>query len=153
MGRKKTRESNPRATEVEIGKAAIDRIVKKPTYEYFDNPQVGVRFHIFKQKGEELAGKLISRAISNMRRNSSYAMQLDDGTVVEVFANKTLHKQLTDCFMQRIRIVYIGQEHTNFGHAKKICRVYKEKREDAGGKLADQVKAKLKSRKESGDGK
>ena len=156
MGRKRIRDSNPRDTEVEIGKAAVDRIVTKPTFEYFDSPQVGARFHIFKQKGEELAGKIISHSITNVRRNSSYAMELDDGTVVEVFANKTLHKQLTDCFMQRVRIVYVGQEHTNWGHAKKIYRVYKEKREEASrpgaGLLAKEIKAKLKTRKESDDG-
>ncbi len=145
--------SKVKKDEVEIGKASVDRIVGKPTFEYFDQPQVGVRFHIFKEKREQLAGKLVSHSISNVRRNSSYAIQLDDGTVVEVFANKTLHKQLTDCFMQRVRIVYIGQEHTNWGHAKKIYRVYKEKHGEPR-LVAEQIKAKLKSRrKETDDGK
>ncbi len=145
--------SNPRKGEVEIGKAAVDRIVDKRTFEYFDHPQRGIRFHIFKDKGEELVGRLVSHAISNVRRNSSYAIELASGEIIEVFANKTLHKQLTGCFMQIVRIVYVGREQTNWGHAKKIYRVYKEERKNAK-QLEEQIKANLKSRrKESDDGK
>ena len=116
--------SNPHKNEVEVGKAAVDRIVNKRTFEYFDHPQRGVRFHIFKTKGEELLGKLVSHAISNVRRNSSYAIELDNGEIVEVFANRTLHKQLTECFMQRIRIIYLGRDQNEWGHARgKIVRV------------------------------
>jgi len=119
--------SKPKKCEVEVGKAAVDRIVDKRTFEYFDKPQRGIRFHIFKDKGEELVGRLVSHAISNVRRNSSYALEIEGGEIVEVFANRTLHKQLTDCFMQLVRIVYVGREQNNFGHAKKVYRVYKTK--------------------------
>ncbi|KKN30916.1 hypothetical protein LCGC14_0829070 [marine sediment metagenome] len=119
--------SRPKKGETEIGKAAVDRIVEKRTFEYFDHPTRGIRFHIFKNKGEELVGRLVSHAISNLRRNSSYAIEIEGGEIVEVFANRTLHKQLTDCFMQKIRIVYLGREQNNFGHAKKIYRVYTSK--------------------------
>jgi len=119
--------SKPKKGEIEIGKAAVDRIVNRRTFEYFDHPQRGVRFHIFKDKGEELVGRLVSHAITNVRRNSSYALEIAGGEIVEVFANRTMHKQLTDCFGQMIRIVYLGREQNNFGHAKKVYRVYKEK--------------------------
>jgi len=119
--------SSPRKGEKEVGKAAVDRIVEKRTFEYFDHPTRGIRFHIFKDKGEELKGRLVSHAISNLRRNSSYAIEIEGGEIVEVFANRTLHKQLTDCFMQMIRIVYVGREQNNFGHAKKVYRVYTSK--------------------------
>jgi len=151
----KTHGSAARKTEVEVGKAAVDRIVDKRTFEYFDRPTRGIRFHIFKQKGEELVGRLVSHAITNIRRNSSYAIDTGD-EIVEVFANKTMHKQLAECFMQMIRIVYIGREQNNYGHAKKVYRVYKEK--PGQGVTTAGVKRRLKKhlaqkRKESDDGK
>ena len=87
MGRKKLRESNPKAGEVEVGKAAVDRITARPTFEYFDRPTIGTEFFLFKEKGDSISGHVISRAIPNVRRNSSYAIRLDSGKIVEVFAN------------------------------------------------------------------
>lgn len=142
--------------EVEVGKDAVDRIVNKRTFEYFDRPTRGCRFHIFKQKGDELVGQLVSRAISNVRRNSSYAIAIEGGEIVEVFANRTLHKQLEDCYWQRIRIVYIGREQNNFGHAKKVYRVYKEKHGDVPARamqIKDEIKKAAEKRKGSDDGK
>ena len=128
MGRKKISASNPRANEKEIGKDTIDRITKKPTFNFFDHPQVGARFYIFKQKGDQLEGRLVGHSIANVRRSSSWPFELDTGEVVEVFANKTLHNQLKRCdVFTKIRIVYIGIEQTTFGHPKKIFRVYKLK--------------------------
>ena len=121
--------SKPKENEVEIAKIMVDRVVGKRTFEFYDKPTRGARFHIFKAKGEELTGRVISHAIVNIRRNSSYAIENEHGEVVEVFANKSLHKQLGECFGQVVRIVYIGQEQTNWGHAKKIYRVYKEDRQ------------------------
>lgn len=133
--------SKPRKDEVEPGKAAVDRITHRRTFEYYDKPQVGVRFHLFRQKDDELRGRLVSHSITNIRRNSSYAIELDDGDVVEIFANKMLHKQLVDCFEQVIRIVYIGRDQNSWGHATKIYRVYKE------------TAAKPKNREDSGNGR
>ena len=148
-------QSKPKKSEVEVGKAAVDRIVNSRAFEYFDRPQRGVRFHIFKDKGEELTGRLVSHAITNLRRNSSYAIEIEGGEIVEVFANRTLHKQLADCFWQQIRIVYLGREQTSFGHAKKIYRVYKEKPGDGAtsGRPSEQIKRMKSKRKESDDGK
>jgi len=128
LGRKKLSDSKPKNNEVEIGKETIDRIVSQPTFNLYDQPQVGARFFIFKQKGQELIGRLVGRSIVNVRRNSSWPIELDNGEVVEIFANKTLHNQLKKCdLFTRIRIVYIGIEHTTWGQPKKIFRVYKEK--------------------------
>ncbi|KKM19445.1 hypothetical protein LCGC14_1655630 [marine sediment metagenome] len=148
-------ESKPKKGEIEIGKAAVDRIVQKRTFEYFDRPQRGVRFHIFRNKGDEITGRLVSHAITNLRRNSSYALDIGGGEIVEVFANRTMHTQLSECFGRLIRIVYLGREQNNWGHAKKIYRVYQvDRKPDGEPPTTKQVKAKLKSRrKESGDGK
>jgi len=143
--------SKAKKTETEVGKAAVDRIVDKRAFEYFDHPTRGIRFHIFKHKGEELIGRLVSHAITNVRRNSSYAIEIDSGEIVEVFANRTMHKQLAECFMQIVRIVYIGREHTNFGHAKKVYRVYKENAE-RGVPVGIQSEPKPETRKDSDDG-
>lgn len=137
MGRKKLTESNPREGWAEVAKSTVDRIVQKPTFEYFDKPTVGVEFFIFKDKGDSITGLIISRSIANVRRNSSYAIKLDSGKVVEVFANKTLHKQLKECLFQRVQIVYIGREQTSWGHAKKIYRVYKQKHGQSSVSLKD----------------
>jgi len=142
--------SKPKKGEVEIGKAAVDRIVNKRTFEYFDRPQRGVRFHIFREKGEELTGRLVSHAISNLRRNSSYAMDIGGGEIVEVFANRTMHKQLSECFGGLIRIVYVGREQNNYGHAKKVYRVYKQETNVETSKVKPK---KVENRKGSDDGK
>lgn len=144
--------SAPKKGEVEVGKESVDRITDKRTFEYFDRPTRGLRFHIFKQKGDELRGKLVSNAIANIRRNSSYAIDVGGGEIVEVFANRTLHKQLEGCFMQHVRIVYIGRDQMNFGHAKKVYRVYKEKRGDVSA-AAKKIKEKAQKRKDADDGK
>jgi len=128
MGRKKISASNPRKNEREIGAATIDRITNTVQFNFFDRPQVGIRFHIFRQKGEELVGQLVGGPFVNLRRNSSWAIKLDTGEVVEIFGNKTLHNQLKEAgLFSRIRIVYIGYEANVFRYPKKIYRVYKIK--------------------------
>src|SRR4030042_1579206 len=77
MGRKKVSASNPRVNEQEIGSATIDRIVSRPTFEYFDKPQVGTRFFLFREKGEEITGQIVGPAVTNIRRNSSWPITLD----------------------------------------------------------------------------
>ena len=126
MGRKKISESNPRKGETEVGKQTIDRITRKPTFNFFDKPQIGDRFHIFRQKGEELVGELVGGPIVNLRCNSSWAIKIDSGDIVEIFGNKTLHDQLRKVPMfSRIRITYIGYEANVWRYPKKIYRVYK----------------------------
>lgn len=125
MGRRKAYASNPKEGEKEIGKDTIDRITCKPIFEYYDKPQIGERYYIFRTKGEELVGQLVGYPIQNVRRNSSWPLKLQSGEIVEIFANETLHKQLRKCNQfDWLRIVYVGREFVGWGHAKKIFRVY-----------------------------
>jgi len=121
--------SKAKKSETEIGKRTVDRVVRQRTFEPFDKPSVGEEFFIFKRMGDEISGILVGGPIANMRRSSSYAIKLDDGRVVEIFANKLLHRiiEKNQLLFSRIRIVYIGRQHTGYGHARKIYRVYKDK--------------------------
>jgi len=121
-------DSAPKANEVEVGKDRIDRTINKRTFQYFDNPTVGVEFFIFRQIDDEISGQIIGHAITNIRRNSSYPLKLASGKVVEIFANKQLHGIIRDYELvwSHVRIVYIGKNHNSWGgHAAKVYRVYK----------------------------
>lgn len=117
----------PRSNETEIGKDSVDRITRKPTFDYYSRPTVGTRFFIFKYVGDEIAGKIIGHAISNVRRNSSYPIRLSDGEVVEIFANRHLHKLIKahSLVFARVRIVLVGRDHNSWGHAAKVYRVFR----------------------------
>ena len=121
-------ESSPRKNETEPSKALIDRITRSRTFEPFDKPTTGTEFFIFRCKGDFLEGKICGHAIQNIRRSSSFPIKLDDGRVVEIFAGRLLHRIImkNELVFSRVRIVYIGRQHTNFaGHQRKIYRVYK----------------------------
>ena len=125
-----TYDSRPKKNEVEAGKGLIDRIIRNRTFEPFDKPTIGVDFFIFKRKGDSLEGEICGHAIQNIRRSSSYPIKLEDGTVVEIFANKLLHRLITknELVFSHVRIVYIGRQQTAYGgHWRKIYRVYKIK--------------------------
>ena len=115
--------------EIEVGKDRVDRIVQKRTFEYFNKPTVGDEFFIFRKKGDEISGRIVGHAITNIRRNSSYPLKLESGRVVEFFANKQLHGIIRDyeLIQAHVRIVYIGRNHNDWGHAAKVYRVYKIK--------------------------
>jgi hypothetical protein len=121
-------ESAPKQGEIEIGRERADHIIKQRTFEYFDKPTLGEEFFIFKQIGDETSGQIIGHAITNIRRNSSYPLKLNDGRVIEFFANKQLHGIIRDFELVRshVRIVYIGRNYQSWGgHAAKVYRVYK----------------------------
>jgi len=123
-------ESRPGPGEVEVEKSKTDAITKKRTFEYFNKPTTGTRFHIFRTIGEQLVGKVIAGPIANVRRNSSYAIELETGEVVEVFANTHLHKCLHQCMGEQVRIVFVGRDLQEWsGHALKVYRVYRVKRQ------------------------
>jgi hypothetical protein len=124
MPRAKKMPKNPRYSEV--GEKTIDRIERSRTFEPWDKPQIGCRFHIFKKRGESIEG-ILGQPITNFHRNSSYPIELDSGETVEVFANKLLHRliQKNELVCKRVKIVYIGRQYTGYGHARKIYRVYK----------------------------
>ena len=123
-------DSSPKKNEVEAGKGLVDRIVRNRTFEPFDKPQVGAEFFIFKRKSDSIEGQICGHAIQNIRRSASFPIKLEDGRVVEIFANKLLHRIITknDLVFSRVRITYIGRQHTGYGgHWRKIYRVYKIK--------------------------
>ncbi len=131
-------DSAPKKNEVELGKDRIDRTVRKRTFQYFDNPTVGVEFFIFKNIGDEITGQIIGHAIANIRRNSSYPIKLSSGRVVEIFANRQLHGIIRDFELvySHVRIVYIGRNQNAWaGHAAKVYRVYKIKDGQESGPL------------------
>lgn len=119
--------SAPRENEIECGKDRIDRTIRKRTFQYFDRPTKGDEFFIFKREGDQLEGQIIGYPITNVRRNSSYPLKLKSGKVVEFFANKQLHGIIRDyeLLFSHVRIVYIGRNHNQYGHAAKVYRVYK----------------------------
>ena len=139
----------PRDGEIEVGKERIDKITQKRTFEYFDRPTVGDEFFIFRRKGDEISGRIVGHAIVNIRRNSSYPLQLSSGQVVEFFANKQLHAIIRDyeLIWSRVRIVYIGRNHNSWGHASKIYRVFKKDGSESGP-LASHLKNLKRSKKD-----
>ena len=140
--------SAPRKGETEVGKNRTDRIIQKRTFEYYNKPTVGAEFYIFRKVNDQITGQIIGHAITNVRRNSSYPIKLEDGRVVEIFANKQLHGIIRDyeLVMSHVRIVYIGRNHNGWGHAAKIYRVYKIKHGVKSGPLVQHLKS-LKSKR------
>ena len=141
---KKSWDSEPRPGEKEVNKDRVDTITRKRTFEYFDKPQIGNRFYIFRRKGEEITGRVIGHPIANVKRSSSWPIELDSGEIVEIFGNRELHKALRKCVQQRVRIVYVGKDHTGQGHATKVYRVYTIDREGE-----TQMTSRKRKRKES----
>ena len=112
----------------EVGGKTIDYIERSRTFEPWEKPQVGVRFLIFKQKGEYVEG-ILGPPITNLRRATSYPIDTGAETV-EIFANRLLHRliQKFELVGSRVRIVYIGRQFISYGgHMRKIFRVYKVK--------------------------
>jgi hypothetical protein len=142
-------DSMPKKGETEVGKDRIDRTVRERTFQYYDNPTVGVEFFIFRDISDSITGHIIGHAISNIRRNSSYPLKLESGKVIEFFANKQLHGIIRDyeLIFAKVRIVYIGRNHQAWGgHAAKVYRVYKIKGGSESGPLVQHLKS-LKSKR------
>jgi len=133
-------ESKPQKGETEVGKKTVDKIVDDPAFQFFEQPTVGVRFHIFRKPHEQVIGTIIGDAIYNIRRNRSYPIRLEDncqgvcecqaGDTIEVFATKHLSKLLRQCVGYKVRIVYVGRRHVYRGYYEKIFRVYKYTKPD-----------------------
>jgi hypothetical protein len=106
--------------------ATIDRITERRTFEPFDRPTVGCRFYRFRNRGESVEG-MLGWPVPNFRQGTSYPLKFDSGEIVEIVANKLLHKQINkgELCGQRIRIQYEGKEFVGFGLHRKIYRVYK----------------------------
>ncbi len=125
----RTKNSKPKQSsdkETEICKKLVDRLTNRRTFEPFDKPVVGCRFHRFRIRGESVTGQL-GFPIPNFRQGTSYPMQLDSGEIVEIIGNKLLHKQIREgkLYGRRVKIVYQGREFRTGGHCRKIYRVFK----------------------------
>lgn len=114
----------------EVGKGKIDKIVKSGRFEV---PQIEQtydhrRFFIFRWPGDSIEG-ILGLKITNIKRNASYPIKLDNGEIVEFFGNKLLHSIIADNELigSGVKIVYIGYQHLPGGglRARKIYRVFK----------------------------
>ena len=123
MGRK-TKKSQPKKTEVL--KDTIDKIVRQRTFEPYNRPTVGCRFLRLTKPGDTVIGWL-GFPIANFQQSTSYPVQLEDGTIVEIIGNRLLHKQIKQGELcgQKIELEYQGREYTAYGHYRKIYRIYK----------------------------
>lgn len=128
-------DSKPAQGETEIGKQGTDQVVYDPAFQFFEQPTIGVRFHIFQRIGEELQGVILGQPLQNVRRHRSYPIRLtqdcegschcQNGETIEVFGTAHLGPKLKRCIGYPVRIVYLGRKHKYSGHYMKIFRVYR----------------------------
>ena len=139
----------------EVGKDRVDRITQSPSYNFYDRPQVGTHYFIFRFVNDEITGTIIGSTIVNIRRNGSYPMRLENGEVIEFFGNKLLHGIIRDYDLVgcKVRIVYIGYNQNNYGRAAKVYRVFKIEGPYPDVPLAKRLKSGKKRSKKNDNGK
>lgn len=110
----------------EICKDEIDKLTNRRTFEPWEKPSVGCRFHRFRKRGDTVEGRL-GKGIPNFRQGTSYPLKLDNGETVEIVGNRVLHKLIRrgELVGQRVRITYVGAEAYRAGHYRKVYRVFK----------------------------
>ncbi len=89
------------------------------------SPRTERPFFYFQYHGDALEGFLgIQHTNTNIRRSASRLIETPDG-VQEFFVNQKLAQLFRkyDCEGKYLRITYIGQEFTGFGHARKCYQV------------------------------
>ena len=120
--------SDAKKGEREVSKELVDRIVDQRNFEPFNRPKPYSDLRIFSKRGDEVVG-FLGPPTANVMRNTSYTIKQDDGTFIEIFGNKLLHRIIrkNELVGQKVRIVYIGLQHTGRGRPRKIYRVYKIK--------------------------
>ena len=122
--------SDPKKGETEAGKKIVDDIIRQGTFEPFDKPPGEDRdFFTFNEKGDQVKG-VLGPPIANLHRSTSYPIKQDDGTVIEVFGSRLLHRIIrkNELIGQKVRIVLIGRQHRpHCRWPRKIYRVYKIK--------------------------
>lgn len=113
--------------KTEPSKEYIDNIKNSRTFEPLSSkPLVGAHFWRPRKAGETLRGRIIQR-FENIRQSTSYAIEKEDGEIVEVFGNRVLHKLIkdADAMGKWVEIEYCGKQWTNFGgHWRRIFRLY-----------------------------
>lgn len=114
----------------EVAKSKIDKIASSGAFlsEEALNESTIRKFFIFRWRGDCIEG-ILGHPITNLRRNTSYPIELDDGDVIEIFGNKLLHDIIRDNELigSRVKIVYIGKQTGPWGRPRKIYRAYKVK--------------------------
>lgn len=110
-----------------LNQAEINELQKSGAFSssLFISPRTERPFFYFKHHGESLEGFLgPQHTNTNIRRSASRIIETETG-VEEFFVNQKLAK-LFDKFNlegKYIRITYIGQEFTGYGHARKCYKV------------------------------
>lgn len=112
----------------EIAKAKTDQIVRSDGFEPASKESEYWKRHffIFRWKGDQIEGALGS-PITNLRRNTSYPIKLDDGRTLEIFGNKILHQTIreNELIGSKVRIIYIGRQQIPHCRPRKIYRIFK----------------------------
>ena len=91
------------------------------------SPRTGRPYFYFRYHGQQIEG-FLGRSYDNaaIHRSKSYILETAHG-LEEFFANQRLAKIIEKYALEGkyIRITYIGDERTGFGHARKIYQVEK----------------------------
>lgn len=115
-----------KTSEIEIGKAKIDKITKSRQFEPDHREPPRNKYFIFRWQGDEITG-FLGAPITNFRRNTSYPIEKENGEIVEIFGNKILHETIreNELIGSKVRIVYIGRQQIPHCRPRKIYRVFK----------------------------
>ena len=109
----------------EIKSEKIDKITKSPTFLHRPITSEGKEFFYFRKIGDNIQG-FLGRRIDNtvINRACSFIIETDHGPE-EFFANKLLQQLLFELNGEYVKIEYIGDQQTQYGHRRKVYRVYK----------------------------
>ena len=115
---------------VVINQAQIDEIQKKPTFRsrLLISPRTGRPFFYFRYHGQEIEGFLgHSYDCSFFNRGRSFDIDTGGGVIEEFFASRYLQQIFERHALEGkyIKITYIGDEYTGYGHARKVYQVEK----------------------------
>ena len=114
-------------SEKKLQKIVRSRRFSQPT----PNPKISQHskhsFFIFRWPGDEIEG-ILGPPIRNYRRNTSYTLKQEDGSIIEFFGNKYLHEIIdqNNLVGSYVRIKYIGLlAIPKLARSQKIYEVYK----------------------------
>lgn len=110
----------------EVNPEEIDKLVRKPTFFNQPTTSTGKEFFYFRKIGDSIEGYL-GRSIDNstINRTKSFVIDTING-LEEFFANRLLQRFLNKLDGKYVKVVYIGDQKTQFGHRRKVYRVFAE---------------------------
>lgn len=126
MDSKKNQKSYELCDTEKIEKIKRSRTFVSPTP---TDPKNIRRFFIFRWTGDEIEG-ILGQPITNYRRNTSYPLELENGSIREIFGNKIMHDTINnnELIGSMVRIVYIGYRPIpGLARCQKIYEIYKVK--------------------------